>query len=78
MTILKSVIDIQKAVDYFDNPIIILDDYGNPNNTNIRNSIELKVKEGVIKVDTYIGEQQGFKTKSSWVMNDREGVICKV
>ena len=52
MTILKS-IDIQK-VDYFDNPIIILDDY-NPNNTNIRNSIELKVKEGVIKMDTYIG-----------------------
>ena len=69
-------IDIQKAVDYFDNPIIILDDYGNPNNTNIRNSIELKVKEGVIKMDTYIGEQQGFKTKSGWVMNDREGVIC--
>jgi len=68
--------DIQKVIDYFDNPIIILDDYGNPNNTNIRNSIELKVKEGVIKMDTYIGEQQGFKTKSGWVMNDREGVIC--
>ena len=70
-------IDIQKAVDYFDNPIIILDDYGNPNNTNIRNSINLKVKEGTIKVDTYIGEKLGFTTKSGWVMNDREGVICK-
>ena len=60
-------------IDYFDNPIIILDDYGNPNNTNIRNSINLKVNEGVIKVDTHIGEKQGFKTKSGWVMNDREG-----
>tara|TARA_R100001443_G_C3356726_1_gene178109 strand:- start:498 stop:1856 length:1359 start_codon:yes stop_codon:yes gene_type:complete len=71
-------IDIQKAVDYFDNPIIILDDYGNPNNTNIRNSIDLKVNEGIIKVDTHIGEEQGFKTKSGWIMNDREGVICNV
>jgi len=71
-------IDIQKTVDYFDNPIIILDDYGNPNNTNIRNSIDLKVNEGVIKVDTYIGEEQGFKTKSGWIMNDREGVVCNV
>ena len=65
------------VTSYFDNPIIILDDYGNPNNTNIRNSIDLKVNEGVIKVDTYIGEEQGFKTKSGWIMNDREGVICK-
>ena len=70
-------IDIQKTVDYFDNPIIILDDYGNPNNTNIKNSIDLKIKEGVIQIDTYIGEETGFKTKSGWVMNGREGVICK-
>ena len=69
-------IDIQKTVDYFDNPIIILDDYGNPNNRNIRNSIDLKINEGKIKIDTFIGEDVGFKTKSGWEMIDREGVIC--
>ena len=69
-------IDIQKCIDYFDNPIIILDDYGNPNNRNIRNSIDDKIREGKIKVDTKIGEDVGFLTKSGWKMIDREGVIC--
>tara|TARA_Y100000996_G_scaffold325729_1_gene261811 strand:- start:1221 stop:1832 length:612 start_codon:yes stop_codon:yes gene_type:complete len=71
-------IDIQKCIDLFDNPIIILDDYGNPNNRNIRNSIDDKIREGKIKVDTKIGEDVGFLTKSGWKMIDREGVICKV
>jgi hypothetical protein len=69
-------IDIQKSIDYFNNPIIILDDYGNPNNKNIRNSIDLKVNEGKIKIYTLIGEDVGYKTKSGWEMVDREGVIC--
>ena len=71
-------IDIQKCIDIFDNPIIILDDYGNPNNRNIRNSIDDKIREGKIKVDTKIGEDVGFLTKSGWKMIDREGVICTV
>ena len=71
-------IDIQKSIDYFDNPIIILDDYGNPNNRNIRNSIDLKINEGKIKIDTFIGEGAGFKTKSGWEMIDREGVVCNL
>jgi len=71
-------IDIQKCIDLFDNPIIILDDYGNPNNRNIRNSIDDKIREGKIKVDVEIGEDVGFLTKSGWKMIDREGVICKV
>jgi len=70
--------DIQKVIDYFDNPIIILDDYGNPNNTSIRTSIDQKLSEGKIKIDTFIGEEVGFKTKSGWEMIDREGVICNV
>ena len=70
-------IDIQKCIDMFDNPIIILDDYGNPNNRNIRASIDDKIKEGKIKVDSLIGEDVGFLTKSGWKMIDREGVICK-
>ena len=69
-------IDIQKCIDCFDNPIIILDDYGNPNNRNIRNSIDDKIREGKIQVDTEIGEDVGFLTKSGWKMIDREGVIC--
>jgi len=71
-------IDIQKCIDYFDNPIIILDDYGNPNNRNIRNSIDDKLREGKIKIQEKIGEDVGFLTKSGWKMNDREGVICTV
>jgi len=68
--------DIEKAIDYFDNPIIILDDYGNPNNKNIRMSIEDKIKEGKITISEFIGEEAGFKTKSGWAMDDREGIIC--
>ena len=48
-------VDIQKCLDYFDNPILILDDYGNPNNRNIRKSIDDKIKEGKIKVDALFG-----------------------
>ena len=29
-----------------------------------------------LKIKKYIGEYSGFKTKSGWSMNDREGVIC--
>ena len=68
-------IDIQKCIDYFDNRLAILDDYGNPNNRNIRNSIDDKIREGKIKVDTKIGEDVGFLTKSGWKMIDRK-VIC--
>ena len=71
-------IDIQKCIDYFDNPIIILDDYGNPNNRNIRNSIDDKIREGKIKIKERIGEDVGFLTKSGWEMIDREGIICTV
>ena len=68
-------IDIQKTLDYFDNPIIIMDDYGNPNNRNIRMSIDEKIKEGKIKIRKLIGEDVGYKTKAGWEMIDREGVI---
>ena len=69
-------IDIQKCIDYFDNPIIILDDYGNPNNRNIRMSIDDKLQEGKIKIKEKIRDDIGFITKSGWEMIDREGVIC--
>tara|TARA_Y100001938_G_C8001266_1_gene384847 strand:- start:103 stop:1026 length:924 start_codon:yes stop_codon:yes gene_type:complete len=71
-------IDIQKTLDYFDNPILILDDYGNPNNKNVRKSIDDKIKEGKVKIIRKIGEGIGYKTKSGWEMVDREGVILNV
>ena len=68
--------DIEKAITYFGNPIIILDDYGNSASKNVRQSIDDKVREGRLKIYKTIGEHAGFKTKSGWEMNDREGVIC--
>ena len=71
-------IDIQKTIDYFDNPILVFDDYGNPNNLSIRTSIDEKIKEGKVKINKKIGEDVGYKTKAGWEMIDREGVICNV
>tara|TARA_R110000796_G_scaffold123761_4_gene238205 strand:- start:24487 stop:25854 length:1368 start_codon:yes stop_codon:yes gene_type:complete len=72
-------LDIQKALDYFTSSElrIIMDDFGNPNNKSIRKSINEKIAEGLIEVETMIGESPGFKTKSGWEMDDREGVILK-
>ncbi len=68
-------LDIEKAIKYFENPIIVMDDYGNSANSNIRNSIDDKIKQNRVKIKKLIGEYSGFKTKSGWEMNDREGVI---
>jgi hypothetical protein len=67
--------DIEKAIKYFDNPIIIMDDYGNSASKNVRMSIDNILKKGKLKMKKYIGEKVGFKTKSGWEMDDREGVI---
>jgi hypothetical protein len=67
--------DIEKAIKYFDNPIIIMDDYGNSVSKNVRMSIDNVLKKGKLKINKFIGESVGFKTKSGWEMIDREGVI---
>ena len=67
--------DIEKAIEYFNNPIIIMDDYGNSASKNVRMSIDNVLKKGKLKIKKFIGESDGFKTKSGWEMNDREGVI---
>ena len=36
------------------------------------------VDKNKLKIKKYIGEDSGFKTKSGWCMNDREGVICTI
>ena len=70
--------DIEKAIKYFNNPIIVMDDYGNPNNKAIRLSIDNKVKEGKLKIHSLIGESEGTHTSTGWAFYDREGVICNV
>jgi len=71
-------VDIDKVIDYFNNPIIIMDDYGNSTNKNIRTAIDDKVQEGKLRIYKTIGESVGYKTKSGWEMDDREGIICNV
>ena len=70
--------DIEKAIDYFKNPIIIMDDYGNSRNKAIKTAIDKKVSSGVLSIDKFIGEDKGFQTAGGWNMDDREGVIMRV
>jgi hypothetical protein len=66
--------DIEKTMAYFNSPIIIIDDYGNPK-TDIRKAIDEMVGNGVIKLSELVGEKDGFLTAAGWTMNDREGGI---
>jgi len=69
--------DIQKVINYFDNPIIIMDDYGNPN-VEIKRAIDEAINSGLVTKGPHLGEVSGFKTAASWVMNDREGIILNL
>ena len=69
--------DIERVVSYFNNPIIILDDYGNPK-TDIKKAIDELIDNQVLSLHTHIGEESGFKTAAGWVMNDREGGIFNI
>ena len=55
-------------------PIIIMDDYGNPN-VEIKRAIDEAINSGLVTKGPHIGEVSGFKTAAGWVMNDREGII---
>ena len=68
--------DMLSVLNYFDNPIIIMDDYGNPNN-GIKIAIEEIIKSENLEIIEYIGEDKGFKTMGGWSMVDREGIILR-
>ena len=70
-------IDIQKTLDYFDNPIIILDDYGNPS-LEVRKAIDELEQLKIIKINHKIGENEGFQTANGKIFNDKEGIICNI
>jgi len=69
--------DIEKTMAYFNSPIVIIDDYGNPK-TDIRKAIDEMVGNSVIKLSELIGEKDGFLTAAGWTMNDREGGIFNI
>ena len=69
--------DIPKVTEYFNNPIIIIDDYGNPK-TDIRKAIDEMVDKNVINLSELVGEKDGFLTAAGWTMNDREGGIFNI
>tara|TARA_R100000008_G_scaffold69879_1_gene47307 strand:- start:282 stop:1646 length:1365 start_codon:yes stop_codon:yes gene_type:complete len=69
--------DIEKTMAYFNSPIVIIDDYGNPK-TDIRKAIDEMVGNGVIKLSELVGEKDGFLTAAGWTMNDREGGIFNI
>ena len=68
--------DVPKVIQYFNNPIIILDDYGNPNQT-IRKGIDELVNKNILDIKHKIGSNSGFKTATGLIFNDIEGIICK-
>tara|TARA_R110001583_G_scaffold2725_10_gene19072 strand:+ start:15407 stop:16750 length:1344 start_codon:yes stop_codon:yes gene_type:complete len=68
--------DVPRVIEYFNNPIIILDDYGNPNQS-IRRGIDELVNENILSIKHKIGSNSGFKTATGLVFNDIEGIICK-
>ena len=69
--------DVEKAVAYFNNPIIILDDYGNPK-TDINKAMDELMSNQILRLHSYIGEGDGFLTAAGWTMNNREGGIFNI
>ena len=69
--------DIPKVIKYFNNPIIIIDDYGNPKQEIYKAINELE-SQGILKINKKIGENKGYTTATGLVFNNKEGVICNV
>ena len=69
--------DIDRCIDLLDNPIFILDDYGNPKQ-DIKKAINDKVKQHKLKIDKFIGEKEGYISVHGLVFDDREGVIINL
>ena len=67
--------DIDRCLSNLDLPILIIDDYGNPNQ-DIKKAINAKVSDKKINIDRFIGEDDGFICVHGLSFDDREGVIC--
>ena len=68
--------DMLSVLNYFNNPTIIMDDYGNPNN-GMKDAIQEIIEQENLEIVRHIGEGKGFKTMGGWSMIDREGVILR-
>ena len=69
--------DVPKVIEYFNDPIIIIDDYGNPKQ-DVRKAVDELVANGILKIDRKIGEGPGYVTVTGLEFNDKEGIICNV
>jgi len=57
--------------------VLIIDDYGNPRQE-VKRAIDDKVKEHNLKIDKFIGEDDGYICVHGLVFNDREAVIINL
>jgi len=69
--------DVVNSINHFNDPILILDDYGLPSG-GVKQAVDQLVLEGKLKIIKQIGEKpQDLKHPSGTVNVDIEGVICK-
>ena len=69
--------DIDRCIDLLDDPIFIIDDYGNPRQQ-IKKAVNDKVEQHQLKINKFIGEKDGFICTHGLVFDDREGVIINL
>ena len=69
--------DLRDVLTYFDNPIIVMDDYGTPS-AGVRSAIDEILRTTDLEILKHIGESEGYLTAGGWKMNDREGVIMGI
>ena len=71
--------DIDRVLKKLPNATLIIDDYGNPRqNSEVKRAIDDKVKEHNLKIDKFIGEDDGYICVHGLVFNDREAVIINL
>lgn len=67
---------INKAVQYYPNAIVIMDDYGHQGNI-IKPIIDAYIDNESIEVIRWIGEDKGFVASNGKTFIDKEGLIFK-
>lgn len=69
--------DIINSINLFNDPILVLDDYGNPH-AEVKKAIKNLVDQNVLQIIKFIGEKPGDLINASGRRNvDMEGLICR-
>ena len=69
--------DIDRVIKKLPNATLIIDDYGNPQQE-VKRAINDKVKELNLKIDKFIGEDDGYICVHGLVFDDSEAVIINL